>query len=622
MRGRFIHITCAVVATLGLALTAVLFFSQANASAPEHRPIEVHDSGYVSSDACRACHPREYESWHHSYHRSMTRVATPESVLAPFAGTKLEDQRFQFELGRDDDRYFVSIPAPAGVAADANGRVSLPVTVVTGSHHMQVYWYETGYHRLLAQLPFVYLKAERKFIPRRAAFLTPNDGVQSGEAGRWNSTCLNCHSTHGQPRLGPSDEPDTHVAELGIACEACHGPAQEHVSEQRSPLARYVEHFRDAPVASIVQPAKISSRKASEVCSQCHGLWQFTGDDAAQRWRAHGHAYRPGGEHTDQWMFHPSDRTDPAVERITHEMPEYVRGQFWSDGMSRVSGREYNAMIDSPCYQRGELSCLSCHEVHKRADDARDWESWADDQLGVGMRENHACLQCHAKLGKNIEAHTFHAADSSGSLCYNCHMPNTTYGLLKAMRSHQITTPSVATTLATGRPNACNLCHLDRSLGWTAQQLSTRYGIAAPELSADDAELPAAFVLGLRGDAAQRALIAWSLGWQPAQQASGQAWLPLALAPLLDDPYAAVRLIAGRSLATLPAFTDFAYDPIAAPNARAAAADRVRAKLAATAHGADLRTPAVLLDAHGAPDLTLITRLIAGRDDRPITLLE
>src|ERR1700741_2882696 len=36
------------------------------------RPLELAHEGYVSSRACKACHPEEYGSWHRSYHRTMT----------------------------------------------------------------------------------------------------------------------------------------------------------------------------------------------------------------------------------------------------------------------------------------------------------------------------------------------------------------------------------------------------------------------------------------------------------------------------------------------------------------------------------------------------------------------
>jgi hypothetical protein len=47
------------------------------------RPARVRSGGYVSSDACRECHPREHASWHASYHRTMTQVANAATVVAP-----------------------------------------------------------------------------------------------------------------------------------------------------------------------------------------------------------------------------------------------------------------------------------------------------------------------------------------------------------------------------------------------------------------------------------------------------------------------------------------------------------------------------------------------------------
>jgi hypothetical protein len=58
----------------------------------------------------------------------------------------------------------------------------------------------------------------------------------------------------------------------------------------------------------------------------------------------------------------------------------------------------------------------------------------------------------------------------------------------------------------------------------------------------------------LKGDAGQRAIVAQAMGWAPAQQASGSAWLAPYLALTQKDQYDAVRLIASRSLKTLPAF--------------------------------------------------------------------
>ena len=56
-------------------------------------PGEVRDGGFVSSAACRACHPEEYRAWHRSFHRTMTQVATPASVLGSFDDVELEKKK-------------------------------------------------------------------------------------------------------------------------------------------------------------------------------------------------------------------------------------------------------------------------------------------------------------------------------------------------------------------------------------------------------------------------------------------------------------------------------------------------------------------------------------------------
>jgi hypothetical protein len=283
-------------------------------------------------------------------------------------------------------------------------------------------------------------------------------------------------------------------------------------------------------------------------------------------------------------------------------------------------------MIDSPCFTGGKLSCLSCHEMHPDADDPRPLATWANDQLAPSMDGDTACLQCHQELGANLEAHSSHAPESPGSRCYNCHMPHTSYGLLKAIRSHVVSSPDVAATIETGRPNACNQCHLDRSLGWTAEQLEAGWKIAPPALSDDQRTLSAGFMHALRGDAGERALTAAHAGMPEAQRAVRQPVLLPLLSLLLDDPYDAVRVIAARSIRSLrePASaSELAIDPIPRPNAAPGdpknLGSRARALLAP---GSLADLPAsVPLTADGRLDATG-ERLLSERDQRPVDLLE
>ena len=200
----------------------------------------------------------------------------------------------------------------------------------------------------------------------------------------------------------------------------------------------------------------------------------------------------------------------------------------------------------------------------------------------------------------------------------NCHMPHTTYALLKAIRSHTVDSPRVATELRTGRPNACNLCHLDRSLGWAADALTERWGQPRPELDATQEEVPAGVRWLTTGDAGVRALAAWSLGWAPAQEASGRGWIPGYLAEALDDPYVAVRLVGARSLRSFPGLSPAGYDPLGGPEARRAAVAALRA---AWRRDVPAPGPGFPHDAQG--EFTpRYAELLELRDLRPVDLVE
>jgi predicted CXXCH cytochrome family protein len=535
-------------------------------------PAENRPGGYVRSETCRSCHPNQYTSWHRSFHRTMTQHATPQAVRGNFTNVTLKWKGEEYHLSQRGDQFFVEMVDPdwkyvrvLQEAAFAQGRGPRPepvanppraekqVTLTTGSHHMQTYWVAGEYGNQQFSVPFTYLLDEARWVPRNDVFMLPPDSPLLPQV--WNNNCLGCHATAGQPRQDPRNAVlQTRVAEYGIACESCHGPGEEHIRANSDPRRRYALHRGTNGDPTIKNPARLSAKKSSEICSQCHaarynvnhGDWLVDGTDYWHRGNLENtRPHVPGKE-----LQALNDLSDPqqAAKYKT------LSGYFWPDGMIRVSGREHNGLVESPCYQRGDMSCLSCHSMHK---------SDPDDQLARDMEGNAACFQCHGDFTKKLTQHTHHAANSSGSLCYNCHMPHTTYGLLKGIRSHQLTSPNVKSSIDTGRPNACNLCHLDQSLTWTANNLFLWYRQGVPRIEDELAQTPASVVWLLRGDAGQRALIAWHMGWEPARAASGTNWLVPYLAETLDDPYSVVRYIGQRSLKTLPGAERFNFDYIA-----------------------------------------------------------
>jgi predicted CXXCH cytochrome family protein len=425
----------------------------------------------------------------------------------------------------------------------------------TGAHNMQMYWVSTGQGRQLVAFPFSWSTEAQTWVPNEATLLRPREPyVVYG----WNEVCIKCHSVGGEPRAN-SEAPDTAVAELGIACEACHGPGSSHVERQSNPVTRYATHFGFAKATEVENPGAMRGHAGSEVCGQCHSASLFPD---MVRWLGRGATYRAGAELLDDLRVvrHPLNEDQAWIDETLEADPDYLSGRFWADGMIRISGRDYNGYIESPCFADEEFSCMSCHQMHG-AD--------PDMQLSERGSDNRACLECHGEVGAELEAHTQHELSGPGSECVNCHMPHTVYGLTKAIRSHQISSPTVDESVVYGRPNACNICHLDRSLAWAAEALAQGWGVGAESSAAELAEADGGLASGLawlvRGDAGQRALAAYYFGWGPAQETAGKGWMAPALIYALGDDYAAVRWVALRSLRSLPGFGETSWSQADAP---------------------------------------------------------
>ncbi|MGC6448584.1 MAG: multiheme c-type cytochrome [Rubripirellula sp.] len=527
------------------------------ASFEPYRPIERSSDGYVQGESCRECHPGNYESWHDSYHRTMTQLADPSIVMGNFDGQSVDTREGAYKLFEEGGVCWGEIPNQvlSGNRVAAPGASRVPLVMTTGSHHMQVYWFPLASGRTLGQFPLVYLKEAERWVPRHSCFLQPPGEPAGIEAGRWNNTCLQCHTTHPKQKLSRDFKFDTDVAEFGISCEACHGPGEDHIDFHRNENTK-----ASIGTDPIVNPDNLSHQASSQTCGNCHSITTHLTSET----RNNGHAFRPGKSLEDsRHLYQVNDQSVAELKKRNQDPKEFFDASFWDDGMVRVSGREFNGLIETPCYQKGTMSCISCHSLHQESDDRRDAKQWADDQLAIDMRSDQACLQCHDQ-GDYGETHTHHSITSTGSRCYNCHMPHTTYGLLKAIRSHTISSPSVASDdIQAGRPNACNLCHLDQTLGWTADHLQENWGISKPELEPIHQQHAAGPLWTLTGDASIRALTAWHFGWEAAQEACDTDWMSRYLMELINDPYDAVRYIGARSLKSIPEYSAIEYDHLA-----------------------------------------------------------
>ncbi|MFT3700042.1 MAG: cytochrome c3 family protein [Kofleriaceae bacterium] len=226
------------------------------------------------------------------------------------------------------------------------------------------------------------------------------------------------------------------MTEWNVGCERCHGPGADHV---KAPTKTNIEN-----------PDKLADRAANDVCIQCHSQGRPTKNPIAGNYYDWPVGYRVGLALGDFWSL---EAHTPGELTFTH----------FADGTAHKNRMQGNDFVQSVMYQHG-IRCFDCHDVHGSPNRGQ--------VVDVG---NALCLRCHEAGGTNgprtatLEAHTHHAAASTGSQCIACHMPENaeTLGPVK-VRSHtfKFVTPTSAT------PNPCTLCHADKPASWASNAIA------------------------------------------------------------------------------------------------------------------------------------------------------
>jgi predicted CXXCH cytochrome family protein len=592
---------------------------QTPAPDPEPTPAES-----ITSATCRECHSAQFDSWHRTFHRTMTREATPENVKGDFANATLEYRGFTSRMTREGDSVFVTTLDPdwselfarSGGSAErlpAPKFVKLRVDRVVGSHWLQECLHRTPSGRYV-RLPVLYHIADRRWVQSNGAFLVPDrdDFWAQSRGANWNESCLYCHNT--KPSKNPVRDPrgavvgyETEVGELGIACAACHGHGERHVRKHRTPSEVVSE--------DVVNPNRLSVPLRDGICARCHGalvpkpaMWDpVTHEDPFVPGRSlftFNHLFHSEAQQSELAGLKPKSAKPPP--------PEPTDGRFWGDGTPLTTALEYNGLALSACYQggAGKMSCLSCHTMH--GDDP-------NMMLKPGMQTNDACIQCHSTYAGQLEQHTRHGAGSPGSLCINCHMAPQVYSLMTTHRSHRIETPDLRGSIGTGKPHACNLCHLDKSLGWTRDQLAKWPGgkrLAAGTLTPEEESTSSAVLLLAKGDARSRVVVAGAFSNPAARLASGTDWFGSVLSRTVQhERYPAVRHLVRRALVDAGEF-----DPFATAGERTRQLDAIRQRFDANPVRRSL--PGLPFLPSGRPDEPRIERLRNGRIDPDLTINE
>jgi len=526
---------------------------------------------FVTSEACGECHQEVADRWQGSHHAWAWRPPTADAVLGDFAGASVALDGVATTFTRRDGSFRVETEGPDGQP------VEFAVVGTAGVAPLQQYLLETEPGRLQA-FDIAWDAVDGRWYDLYPdAHLPPGDGLHwTGPYKNWNARCAECHATDFVKGYTPKARAYASTeAEIGVGCEACHGPGEAHVAWAREPAAFAPAAWAGVDALGLTHAFPADDPEAEiQQCAGCHSRREPLGDRSPA----------PGTKFHDAY-------------RLALLRP----GLYQPDGQILDEVYVYGSFLQSRMYARG-VRCSNCHDPHSGA---------------LRAEGNAVCAQCHSPAGNpafptlalkdyDSPAHHFHEAGSAGAQCPACHMIERVYMGIDGRRDHSFRVPRPDLSVALGTPNACTDCHRDRSPAWAAAQVAAWY----PESDRRGGHFAAAIAAAWHGDGSPETVaslveIAANEGLAAFVRASAlEALRPFAspeiaertqallqdddplvraaaiavqrpappaqrlerVAPLLEDPMKSVRIEAARGLLEL----------VAQGDAPAAASDAVR----------------------------------------------
>ncbi|NOH31904.1 multiheme c-type cytochrome [Vibrio chagasii] len=407
-------------------------------------------AAYIGSDACIDCHSAEVEAWQGSHHDMAMKHATDDSVLGNFDNQTITHQGKANRFFRKGDEFWVNIEGPDGQFKDYK------ISYTFAFEPLQQYMveFEDGRVQLI---PFAWDSRTKSEGGQRWFHLYPDttntdEFYWTNSGQNWNFMCADCHSTNLEKNYDmASNTYSTTWSEINVGCEACHGPASEHVEQAKQAAhsakansgksVQFTAHYgfdRDLSKSvkewvyqegnSTLQPKDIIHTNQVQTCAQCH----------SRRTQLNETADHVKGSFFDKY-------------RLSLISPEL----YHHDGQIYDEDYVYGSFLQSAMAEKG-VTCTNCHDPHTAE---------------LKIAEEAVCSQCHIASEYTPEKHTFHEANTEASKCTTCHMPETTYMEVDPRRDHSwhVPRPDISQHIKT--PNVCTSCHEDKTDQWADKQI-------------------------------------------------------------------------------------------------------------------------------------------------------
>ncbi|MEJ2491048.1 MAG: multiheme c-type cytochrome [Desulfuromonadales bacterium] len=407
---------------------------------------------YVGLQACRNCHKEEVRRWTGSHHALAMQEATEETVLGRFDGRTFRYGSVTSTFFKRDNDFMVRTDGPDGNLQDFVIKYTFGVTP------LQQYLVEFPGGRLQA-LGVAWDSRPANQGGQRWFHLYPERTIEHGDElhwtswrQTWNFMCAECHSTHLNKNYDPVQHRyDTTWSEINVSCEACHGPASEHVL-----WGSRAEGWQAIDAAG--------NKGLTHLLDERQGVsWVFdsaSGEPKPSRQRKTGKEIQVCAAcHSRRAQMFEDDRHgQPFMESFLPALLE--EDLYFVDGQIKDEVYVYGSFLQSHMFNAG-VTCSNCHDPH---------------DLTLRKPGNDLCLQCHARDPYQTAKHHFHKPKSEGSQCVNCHMPARLYMVVDPRRDHSFRVPRPGLSLELNTPNACNGCHSEQTAEWAEEKVRQWYG--------------------------------------------------------------------------------------------------------------------------------------------------
>jgi len=427
------------------------------------QPITGWPAEYTGSKSCRSCHLEQYSLWKDSHHYQAMQPATDKTVLGDFTGSEFDYAGTHSRFYKKDGKFFVETDNEKGELQE------FEISYTFGFYPLQQYLVPFPNGRYQA-LNIVWDSRPEAEGGQRWVHLYPDETVThedglhwTGSFQNWNSRCATCHSTKLEKNYSSaSDSYQTSWTEINLGCEACHGPASDHLAWAASTKdgASKADHLATAENTAKAEHAGFTFSLADR------GAWG-PGKRGAANTLTRLDGKTPQGQIGMCAACHArrSEMSEDHAGKAFDDLFQLrlLEGEYYfPDGQIYEEVYVYGSFLQSKMAASGVV-CSDCHDPHSNK---------------VLADNNSLCTQCHDNKTYNDAAHHHHPEQSSGSSCVNCHMPVKTFMVVDDRHDHSFRVPEPRLTLELGTPNTCNQCHQDKDAQWALTTLEN-WGVSS-----------------------------------------------------------------------------------------------------------------------------------------------